>query len=32
MANAPVQRMSKLMAKTLRDDPADAEALTRLTS
>ncbi|MBZ6107894.1 proline--tRNA ligase [Streptomyces olivaceus] len=28
MANAPVQRMSKLMAKTLRDDPADAEVLS----
>ncbi|MFK0120564.1 proline--tRNA ligase [Streptomyces sp. NPDC090994] len=28
MANAPVQRMSKLLAKTLRDDPADAEVLS----
>ncbi|MDH6453261.1 MULTISPECIES: proline--tRNA ligase [unclassified Streptomyces] len=28
MANAPVQRMSQLMAKTLRDDPADAEVLS----
>ncbi|CAL9314177.1 proline--tRNA ligase [Streptomyces rochei] len=28
MANAQVQRMSKLMAKTLRDDPADAEVLS----
>ncbi|MFG1671027.1 proline--tRNA ligase [Streptomyces sp. Y7] len=28
MANAPVQRMSHLMAKTLRDDPADAEVLS----
>ncbi|KUN35138.1 proline--tRNA ligase [Streptomyces longwoodensis] len=28
MANAPVQRMSNLMAKTLRDDPADAEVLS----
>ncbi|MFD9320238.1 proline--tRNA ligase [Streptomyces sp. NPDC102259] len=28
MANAPVQRMSRLMAKTLRDDPADAEVLS----
>ncbi|TDT30141.1 prolyl-tRNA synthetase [Streptomyces sp. BK208] len=28
MAKAPVQRMSKLMAKTLRDDPADAEVLS----
>ncbi|WHM30481.1 proline--tRNA ligase [Streptomyces sp. BPPL-273] len=28
MANAPVQCMSKLMAKTLRDDPADAEVLS----
>ncbi|WP_077801905.1 proline--tRNA ligase [Streptomyces sp. JHA26] len=28
MANAPVQRMSKLMVKTLRDDPADAEVLS----
>ncbi|MEV5105054.1 proline--tRNA ligase [Streptomyces massasporeus] len=28
MANAPVQRMSQLLAKTLRDDPADAEVLS----
>ncbi|MFF7382699.1 proline--tRNA ligase [Streptomyces griseoluteus] len=28
MANVPVQRMSKLLAKTLRDDPADAEVLS----
>lgn len=28
MVNAPVQRMSQLMAKTLRDDPADAEVLS----
>ncbi|MGM9444826.1 proline--tRNA ligase [Streptomyces murinus] len=28
MANAQVQRMSQLMAKTLRDDPADAEVLS----
>ncbi|MGW2826812.1 proline--tRNA ligase [Streptomyces sp. NPDC001443] len=28
MANVPVQRMSNLMAKTLRDDPADAEVLS----
>ncbi|WP_324790255.1 proline--tRNA ligase [Streptomyces sp. H51] len=28
MANTPVQRMSQLMAKTLRDDPADAEVLS----
>ncbi|MGW0817186.1 proline--tRNA ligase [Streptomyces viridiviolaceus] len=28
MANVPVQRMSQLMAKTLRDDPADAEVLS----
>jgi prolyl-tRNA synthetase len=28
MANAPVQRMSQLMVKTLRDDPADAEVLS----
>ena len=28
MANAPVQRMSQLMAKTLRDDPADAEVIS----
>ncbi|GHA99500.1 proline--tRNA ligase [Streptomyces termitum] len=28
MAKAPVQRMSQLMAKTLRDDPADAEVLS----
>src|SRR5215470_10539384 len=28
MANVPVQRMSNLMAKTLRDDPADAEMLS----
>ncbi|MBT2409125.1 proline--tRNA ligase [Streptomyces sp. ISL-12] len=28
MANAPVQRMSKVLAKTLRDDPADAEVLS----
>src|SRR5947208_11179811 len=28
MANAPVQAMSQLMAKTLRDDPADAEVLS----
>jgi prolyl-tRNA synthetase len=28
MANAPVQRMSQLMAKTLRDNPADAEVLS----
>ncbi|MGW1544975.1 proline--tRNA ligase [Streptomyces sp. NPDC002309] len=28
MANASVQRMSQLMAKTLRDDPADAEVLS----
>ncbi|MEU2779801.1 proline--tRNA ligase [Streptomyces sp. NPDC007162] len=28
MANAPVQRMSHLLAKTLRDDPADAEVLS----
>ncbi|MEU8764509.1 proline--tRNA ligase [Streptomyces sp. NPDC048659] len=28
MAKAQVQRMSKLMAKTLRDDPADAEVLS----
>ncbi|TCR18914.1 proline--tRNA ligase [Streptomyces sp. BK205] len=28
MANAPVQRMSQSMAKTLRDDPADAEVLS----
>ncbi|MEU0337391.1 proline--tRNA ligase [Streptomyces sp. NPDC006193] len=28
MANAPVLRMSQLMAKTLRDDPADAEVLS----
>lgn len=28
MANPPVQRMSQLMAKTLRDDPADAEVLS----
>ncbi|MDT0477039.1 proline--tRNA ligase [Streptomyces sp. DSM 41014] len=28
MANAPVQRMSRLMVKTLRDDPADAEVLS----
>ncbi|MFI7019590.1 proline--tRNA ligase [Streptomyces sp. NPDC050164] len=28
MANVPVQRMSQLLAKTLRDDPADAEVLS----
>ncbi|MEU5797305.1 proline--tRNA ligase [Streptomyces sp. NPDC047813] len=28
MANAQVQRMSQLMVKTLRDDPADAEVLS----
>ncbi|MDO0925463.1 proline--tRNA ligase [Streptomyces sp. TG1A-8] len=28
MANAPVQRMSQLLVKTLRDDPADAEVLS----
>ncbi|WP_181793202.1 proline--tRNA ligase [Streptomyces sp. WELS2] len=28
MAKAPVQRMSQLMAKTLRDDPADAEVIS----
>src|SRR3954469_23575156 len=28
MAKAPVQRMSQLMGKTLRDDPADAEVLS----
>ncbi|MCX3062882.1 proline--tRNA ligase [Streptomyces beihaiensis] len=28
MAKAQVQRMSRLMAKTLRDDPADAEVLS----